>query len=206
MLPIGGSTPRSTETRALLGDRLDIYHIHSLTPDSPALTDPELHRRLAALAAEGVAAGFSTSGPEQSAVIRAALKISVDGVPLFRSVQATWNVLEPSTGPALAEAHDAGCLVIVKEAMANGRLAAPDGPLATMAAELGSTPDAVALAAVLRQPWARIVLSGAATTAQLTANLSAGSLTLTDEQTRHLATLAETPAAYWRTRSDLPWS
>ena len=197
---------QSAETRALLADRLDIYHIHSLTPDSPALTDPELHRRLAALAADGVAVGFSTSGPEQSAVIRAALKISVDGVPLFRSVQATWNVLEPSTGPALAEAHDAGCLVIVKEAMANGRLAAPDGPLATMAAELGSTPDAVALAAVLRQPWARIVLSGAATTAQLTANLSAGSLTLTDEQTRRLATLAETPAAYWRTRSDLPWS
>jgi aryl-alcohol dehydrogenase-like predicted oxidoreductase len=194
------------ETRALLGDHLDIYHIHSLTPQSPALTDSKLHRRLAELAAEGVAVGFSTSGAEQSAVIRAALKISVDGVPLFRSVQATWNVLEPSTGPALAEAHDAGCLVIVKEAMANGRLAAPDGPLAATAADLGSTPDAVALAAVLRQPWARIVLSGAATTAQLAANLSAGSLTLTDDQTRHLATLAETPAAYWRTRSDLPWS
>lgn len=34
-------------TRALLGDRLAIYHVHSLTPDSPALTDRDLHRSLA---------------------------------------------------------------------------------------------------------------------------------------------------------------
>jgi aryl-alcohol dehydrogenase-like predicted oxidoreductase len=193
------------ETRVLLGDRLDIYHIHSLTPESPALADAALHRRLAELAAEGVAVGFSTSGPAQGAVIRAALNVSVDGVPLFRSVQATWNVLEPSAGPALSEAHDAGCLVIVKEGMANGRLAAADGPLAGLAAELGSTPDAVALAAVLRQPWARIVLSGAATTEQLQANLSAGSLVLSPENDRLLSTLAENPDVYWRTRSSLPW-
>jgi aryl-alcohol dehydrogenase-like predicted oxidoreductase len=194
------------ETRSLLGDRLDIYHIHSLTPESPALTDAALHRRLAALAAQGVAVGFSTSGPAQGAVIRAALDVSVDGMPLFRSVQATWNVLETSAGAALSEAHDAGCLVIVKEAMANGRLAAAGGPLAGVAAELGSTPDAVALAAVLRQPWARIVLSGAVTIGQLTANLSAESLTLSASQAQLLSTVAEKPDEYWRTRSSLPWA
>jgi aryl-alcohol dehydrogenase-like predicted oxidoreductase len=192
------------ETRALLGDRLDIYHIHSLTPDSPALTDAALHRRLGGLAAQGVSVGFSTSGPAQAAVIRAALEIAVDGMPLFRSVQATWNVLEPSAGPALAEAHDAGCLVIVKEAMANGRLAAADGPLATIAAELGSTPDAVALAAALRQPWARIVLSGAATTEQLAANLSAEALTASLDD--RVSAMAEKPDAYWQTRAALPWA
>jgi aryl-alcohol dehydrogenase-like predicted oxidoreductase len=46
----------------------------------------------------------------------------VDGVRLFDAVQATWNLLEPSAGPALAEAHAAGLGVIVKEALANGRL------------------------------------------------------------------------------------
>ena len=194
------------ETRAQLGDRLDIYHIHSLTPESTALTDRELHRRLAALAAEGVVVGFSTSGPGQGATIRAALEISVGGEPLFRSVQATWNPLEPSAGPALAAAHEAGCLVIVKEAMANGRLATPGGPLAGLAADLGATPDAVALAAVLDQPWARVVLSGAATSAQLAANLAAGSLTLTDGHRRRLAALAEPPAAYWQTRASLGWT
>lgn len=39
------------ESDALLGDRLDLYQIHSLTPDSPALTDKELHARLAEAAA-----------------------------------------------------------------------------------------------------------------------------------------------------------
>jgi aryl-alcohol dehydrogenase-like predicted oxidoreductase len=47
-------------------------------------------RRLAGLAAEGVTVGLSTSGPAQSAVIRDALELSVDGAPLLRSVQATW--------------------------------------------------------------------------------------------------------------------
>jgi len=50
------------ETRALLGDRLDLYQIHSVTPDSPALRDPALHRRLADLAGQGVVLGLSTSG------------------------------------------------------------------------------------------------------------------------------------------------
>jgi aryl-alcohol dehydrogenase-like predicted oxidoreductase len=96
--------------------------------------------------------------------------------------------------------------VIVKEAMANGRLAAANSPLAGIAAELGVTPDAVALAAVLDQPWARIVLSGAATSAQLATNLAAGSVTLTGGHRQRLAALAEAPADYWQTRSSLGWS
>ena len=33
----------------------------------------------------------------------------------------TWNLLEPSVGPAAAEAAAAGWAVLVKEAVANGR-------------------------------------------------------------------------------------
>ena len=40
--------------------------------------------------------------------------------PLFDCVQATWNVMEQSAGPALLEAREAGLEVIVKEALANG--------------------------------------------------------------------------------------
>jgi aryl-alcohol dehydrogenase-like predicted oxidoreductase len=193
------------ETRSLLGDRLDLYQIHSVTPDSPALTDKELHRRLARLAEDGVTVGLSVSGPGQAEAIRAALRIMVDGHPLFRSVQATWNLLEPAAGGALAEAHDAGCLVIVKEGLANGRLAAasPGSPLAAVAARTGVTPDAVALAAVLDQPWADIVLSGASTTTQLVSNLTAATVELSGAQ---LAGLAEPSDRYWRTRSALPWN
>ncbi len=194
------------ETRALLGDRLDLYQIHSVTSDSPALADADLHRRLAALARQGVTIGLSVSGPEQGAAIRAALRIRVAGRPLFHSVQATWNLLEPSAGPALAEAHDAGCAVIVKEALANGRLVSRDETLARVSAETGAAPDAVALAAVLHQPWATVVLSGASTTGQLDANLDAATLTLDPGQLSRLATLAEPATVYWRHRAGLPWN
>jgi aryl-alcohol dehydrogenase-like predicted oxidoreductase len=199
------------ETRALLGDRLDVYQIHSVTPDSTALTDAALHRRLARLAADGVVIGLSTSGPGQAVAIRAALEQRVDGVPLFRSVQATWNLLEPAAGAALAEAHDAGCLVIVKEALANGRLAGREGgigagALIEIADELGTTPDAVALAAALHQPWATVVLSGAATGAQLASNLRAAALTAGPDQLARLAALAEPSARYWQHRAQLAWT
>lgn len=88
------------ESDALLGDRLDLYQIHSVTPDSPALTDKELHAKLAEAAARGLTIGFSTSGPAQADAIRAALAVTVDGEPLFHTVQSTYNALETSAAPA----------------------------------------------------------------------------------------------------------
>ncbi|MFF8637748.1 aldo/keto reductase [Streptomyces pilosus] len=195
------------ESDALLGERLDLYQIHSVTPESPALTDKELHARLAEAAAQGVTVGFSTSGPAQAEAIRAALAVTVDGEPLFRTVQSTYNALETSAGPALAEAHEAGLTVIVKEGMANGRLAAPNAPevLRAVAEETGLGCDAVALAVVLRRPWAGVVLSGAATTGQLASNLHAAAVDLTDEHMDRLAVLVEQPGAYWERRGQLPW-
>ncbi|MEU0004924.1 aldo/keto reductase [Streptomyces sp. NPDC006314] len=195
------------ESDALLGDRLDLYQIHSVTPDSPALTDKELHARLAEAAAEGLTVGFSTSGPAQADAIRAALAVTVDGEPLFRTVQSTYNALETSAESALAEAHDAGLTVIVKEGMANGRLAAPHAPdaLRAVAEETSLGCDAVALAWILRRPWAGVVLSGAATVTQLVSNLHAPAVDLDADQLTRLATLAEDPRAYWERRGQLPW-
>ncbi|MEV8594165.1 aldo/keto reductase [Streptomyces sp. NPDC052012] len=195
------------ETDALLGDRLDLYQIHSVTPDSPALTDKDLHARLAEAAAGGLTVGFSTSGPAQADAVRAALAVTVDGEPLFRTVQSTYNALETSAGPALAEAHEAGLTVIVKEGMANGRLAEPHAPqpLRDIAAETGLGCDAVALALILRRPWAGVVLSGAATVLQLTSNLHAPAVDLTDDQLSRLEALAEDPRTYWERRGQLPW-
>ncbi|MFG2566825.1 aldo/keto reductase [Streptomyces sp. NPDC048567] len=196
------------ESAALLGDRLDLYQIHSVTPDSPALADKELHARLAELAAQGVSVGISTSGPAQAEAILAALAVTVDGAPLFRTVQATYNALETSAGPALAEAHAAGLTVIVKEGMANGRLAGDQAPAVVreIADEEGLGSDAVALALVLHQPWAGVVLSGAATVAQLSGNLHAAVPVLDEERRTRLEALVEEPEAYWRHRASLPWS
>ncbi|MFI6347154.1 aldo/keto reductase [Streptomyces sp. NPDC050560] len=198
-------TRQLAKTRALLDGHLTSYQIHSLTLESPALTDPELHALLGRLRADGVTVGFSTSGPRQAETVRAAMEIEVDGAPLFGSVQATCNLLEPSVAPALAEAHDAGLAVIVKEAMANGRLAGAHAPqpLRRAAEEQGAAPDALAIAAWLHRPWTDVVLSGAVTTGQLTANLRATELSWDPTS---LDGLAEPAADYWRTRAALPWT
>jgi aryl-alcohol dehydrogenase-like predicted oxidoreductase len=77
--------------------------------------------------------------------------------------------------------------------------------LEEQAARLGTTLDALALAAVLAQPWADSVLSGAATTDQLRSNLQALAVPWDDEAAR-LRTLAETPDEYWRRRGALAWN
>ena len=75
-----------------------------------------------------------------------------------------------------------------------------------VASQNQTTIDALALAAVLAQPWAGVVLSGAAQTDHLHANLGAFSLTWSEELADRLAALAEPPEQYWRTRSELAWN
>jgi aryl-alcohol dehydrogenase-like predicted oxidoreductase len=200
------------ETFALLDGRVGVYHVHSATPDTGVLDDVALHRALAELPARGVRVGVSTSGPGQADAVRRALAVTVDGAPLFTSVQSTWNVLEPSVGPALAEAAAAGARVIVKEAVANGRLA-PGGAdtrdarrVAALAAGLGTTADALATAAALAQPWAWRVLSGAVDPAQVASNAAAEGLTVPAAVAEELATLAEDPQTYWSARAARPWT
>ena len=199
------------ESRRLLGDRLSLYQVHSATLESGVLDDRAVLAELVALGEGNLQIGLTTSGPRQAEVLRRALAVEIDGRQPFTTVQATWNVLEPSVGAALAEAHAAGWGVIVKEALANGRLAQP-GPgharavLRAIARRRTTTVDAVALAATRAQPWADIVLSGAATTAQLASNLSAASVELEPDDLADLAGLVETPERYWAERSALPWN
>ena len=210
---IGVFTRQIDETRSLLGDRLNLYQIHSVTPESPALTDQGLHRRLAALAAQGVRIGLSTSGPAQGEAIRAALEVTVGGSRLFECVQATYNLLETSAGPALAEAHEAGWTVIIKEGLANGRLTGAhlaeqsqdDSVVAEVALKASASVDAVALAAIAAQPWVDIVLSGAATVPQLASNLTAAHVDVGPDQLEQLAALAMLPQEYWTQRSQMAW-
>jgi aryl-alcohol dehydrogenase-like predicted oxidoreductase len=191
------------ESLALLGDRLRLYQVHSLTPDSPLLTDRPLLDRLAALRDSGIEIGVSTSGPRQGDAVEQALALSVGGAPLVTSVQSTWNLLEPSAGGALAAAHESGCRVVVKEAVANGRLAGPEAvpALRAVAERYGVGPDAVAIGAVLAQPWCDVVLSGAVTPEQLASNAVAVSFA-----PEELAELAEPPEEYWAARSRRPWA
>jgi aryl-alcohol dehydrogenase-like predicted oxidoreductase len=194
------------ETRALLGERLALYQIHSATFETGVLEDRALLDALARVRDEGVVVGLTTSGADQAAVVRAALGIEVGGRRLFGSVQSTWNALERSVAPALAEAHEAGLGVIVKEAMANGRLVREASrPLVAVAERHAAGVDAVALALVLAQPWCDVVLSGAVTTDQVAANVLALDIELTEEDVAELDALVEPSETYWAERSALPW-
>lgn len=134
------------------------------------------------------------------------LAITVGGRRLVSSVQATWNLLEPSAGPALQAAHAAGVRVVVKEAVANGRLvgAAVAPELAAVADRHDVGVDAVAIGAALARPWCDVVLSGAVTPDQLTSNAAA--VTVAPSELDTLAGLAEPPDAYWSARSRRPWT
>jgi aryl-alcohol dehydrogenase-like predicted oxidoreductase len=203
-------TRQTAETRTLLGDHLDLYQIHSATLDSGVLEDQAVLAELTRLHDEGLVIGLSSSGPAQAATIRRALELTTAGPAPFACVQATWNLLEPSAGPALAEAGSAGWGVIIKEAVANGRLT-PHGhgkekdTLVRIAANHDVGVDAVALAAVLANPWADVVLSGAVTPAQLQSNIAATQLQLEPAELEELTTLAEPPTRYWQERATLPW-
>ena len=196
------------ETDQLLGPWLRLYQVHSLTVDSPLWGDPALLQGLAALRVLGVELGFSTSGPAQADALRRGLDLTVDGVPLFTSVQTTWNLLEPSAGDALADAHAGGARVVIKEALANGRLTthggAADDVLARVARQHGVSIDAVALAAALAQPWSDVVLCGPVTVDQLRQNVAARDLVSSVDVDELLR--PEFPPEYWSRRSSLKWA
>ncbi|MGH2947397.1 MAG: aldo/keto reductase [Solirubrobacteraceae bacterium] len=191
------------ETRALLGEHVRLYQIHSATPESGVLDDPAVREALAALRAGGVRIGLTVTGAGQAATIERAL--AVGG---FDAVQATWNLHERAGERALARAQEEGLQVIVKEALANGRLTARGSApaLAAAARDRATTEDAIALAAALAQPWADVVLSGAATVAQLESNLAARTVSWDADLEARLGGLVEPPAAYWAARAELPWN
>jgi aryl-alcohol dehydrogenase-like predicted oxidoreductase len=193
------------ETRALLGEHLALYQIHSATLESGVLDDAAVRDDLARLREDGVRVGLSVTGAGQADTVERALEVGG-----FDAVQATWNLHERSATAALAAAHEAGLGVIVKEALANGRLTArgapDDGPLVAAARERRTTPDALALAAVLAQPWVDVVLSGVATVDTLHSNLAALDVAWDARADEELAALVEPAEEYWERRAELAWN
>ncbi len=196
-----------TESRTLLGERLRLYQIHSATIESGVLDDVRVLDELGRLHSEGLAIGLTVTGPGQADVIRRALDVNTRRANLFQVVQATWNLLEPSAGPALADAKASGLGVIVKEAVANGRLTERNtseevSRLKQYADTHRTSPDVVAIAAALSNSWVDVVLSGAVTPEQLASNLRAVDLA---QAAGDWPEIAEPPNEYWNRRSTLAW-
>lgn len=203
------------ETRQNLGANPDLYQIHSATLESKVLENTQVLRRLAQLKARGVKIGLSLSGTLQAETLEKALEVTIEGIALFDAVQATFNLLERSTAEALTMAHQAGLGVIIKEALANGRLTSKNPAihldttwqlLKSQADRLHTSIDALALAYVLKQPFVNIVLSGAANPAHLKSNVKALDIQWDEEAEETLVVLEETPDVYWQTRKKLDWN
>jgi aryl-alcohol dehydrogenase-like predicted oxidoreductase len=199
------------ESTSLLGNYLALYQIHSATLESGVLTNNDVLEKLADLKQTGIKIGLSLSGAKQAETLDKALRIEKKGERLFDAVQATYNLLETSAGKMLKLARREGMGIIIKEALANGRLTERNTSpnfadkllrLQRCADHYGATLDALALAFVLQQPWVDVVLSGATTPEQLVSNIKALDIApLLDTED-----FSEAPEKYWRERSRLVWN
>ena len=197
------------ETRAILGDKLSLYQIHSATEASSVLEAREVLEVLGKLRDQGVAVGASVSHP-QAGPLRLATAATAGGAPLFASVQATRNLLDQSARPfprgggkGVFRYHQGGGCKrrltwrnVGSEALAL---------LEAEAAKLSTTVDALALAWILTQPFVGMVLSGASTCEQLRSNCMALQLVPLDPELheRLSKALRQDCEAYWQDRKAL---
>ncbi|MCH8032470.1 MAG: aldo/keto reductase [Bacteroidetes bacterium] len=203
------------ESNALLGERLNIYHIHSATIESGVLDNSQVLNKLWELRASGTIIGLSLSGGKQTETLKKALTVKREDDFLFQSVQVTWNILERSTSDVLETASQSGFGIIVKEALANGRLtsknttaafSAKRKALQGIANKYNVGIDAIAIVYILQQPWTTTVLSGAVTKEQLNSNLKALKVVLSKSDLDFINSMTESPRKYWKTRAQLPWN
>ncbi len=193
------------ESQALLGNTLALYQIHSATIESGVLSDRAVLDELARLRTDGLRIGFTSTGPNQSETIERALATG--------ALRCRPGDLQPARALRRAGARGrlggAGLGVIIKEAVANGRLTARgDVPaLLSAAADRGVTPDALALAFVLAQPWVDVGLSGASTAPMLaSATCRPRDVAWDPAVGTSLAGVVESPQRYWQRRSALAWN
>ena len=202
-------------SKALL-PHLNIYQIHSATLDSGVLSNMEVLSRLFELKKKyGLQIGLSSSGTEQIKIIEEALKVTINGEDVFDSFQVTFNIFEQSTFEILKHLIANNKTVIIKEALANGRVfrhsnftpyeAAYDY-LDALQEKYQVGLDAIAMRFVIDALNPTLVLSGASNTEHLEQNLNALHFKLTDQEVSKLKSFTISPVHYWQERSNLEWN
>lgn len=195
---------------------LKIYQIHSATFETGVLENREVLSELARIKKDArIKIGVSVSGEKQKELLECAAHVRIEGKELFDSFQVTYNVLDTSTHTVLSELLERGKTVIVKEALANGRLLRNDRYanyarvyelLDKISVKHGVGMDAIALRYVMDRLKPDVVLSGASSIGQLESNLKAGSIGLDPDEIQELSGLNIDPGSYWSERKRLPWN
>lgn len=195
---------------------LTTYQIHSATLETGVLENAEVLNQLAYLKREHhIKIGISTTGDNQVEVIKKALEVSVDGRSLFNTFQSTYNILDQSVLSISAQLKQEGKQLIIKEALANGRIfrnknfhAYNDlySALENLSYKYGVGVDAIALQFCKATIPESMVLSGASTVNQLQENLKANTIVLNEEDMVLLKNFGVEPVAYWNERKQLQWN
>ncbi|HLW06036.1 MAG TPA: aldo/keto reductase [Marinilabiliaceae bacterium] len=188
---------------------LKIYQIHSATFDSGVLDNVDVLNELHKLKkTHNLKIGLTSSGSNQQEVIKKSLEIEIEGKALFDSYQVTYNILEQAAFPILEKLVASKKIVIIKEALANGRVFLKDlqsETLNQLAQKYKVGIDAVALRFVIDTLNPTYVLSGASTIDQLKENYKALDFQLTKSEIEDLKMMKETSSTYWNERNKLSW-
>ncbi|WP_342773095.1 aldo/keto reductase [Flavobacterium cellulosilyticum] len=199
-------------SQSLLPD-LKIYQVHSATLESGILKNEAVLKQLHTIKKNNsLQIGISTSGANQNEILLEAMTIKVDDDYLFDSFQVTYNILEQSTFDILTILHSKNKTIIIKEALANGRVFNIENEtvfpiLDKLSKKYKVGIDAIALRFVMESINPTYVLSGASDTKQLEQNLKAldKKLTFTSTEMNQLKLLTTNPKSYWEERSLLEW-
>lgn len=195
---------------------LSYYQVHSATFDSGILKNIEVLNNLYQIKKEtGLKIGITTSGVNQKEVITSALNLEIENELLFDSFQVTYNVFEQGTFNILKTALSNGKDVIVKEALANGRVfpnkkfkhySQAYAILKALSKKYQVGIDAIALRFVIDNLQPTYVLSGAANSNQLKQNLKALNFNFLEEELLELNKINTSIENYWEERSQLYWN
>lgn len=195
---------------------LSTYQIHSATFETSVLENEKVLNRLAELKANHqLHMGITTTGANQVEVIKKALEVAVNGIALFDAFQVTYNVLDQSLAEISQQLTSANKRIIVKEALANGRIFPNERyphydklyqTLVSLAKKYEVGIDAIALRFCIDSIAPFKVLSGASKAFHLTENLKVESFKLEEPDIARLMQFGITPSAYWKERKQLGWN
>ncbi len=195
---------------------LTTYQIHSATFETGVLENQAILNRLHELKSKyNLKIGITTTGANQVEVIKKALSVQVENQSLFDVFQVTYNILDQSVFEVMNQLEKENKRVVIKEAMANGRLFPNDKfteyenlyeVLKKMAQKYQTGIDAIALRFCMdtMQPYS--ILSGASTMNYLEQNIKSEFFELDFDDINTLKEFAINPADYWKERSDLTWN
>jgi len=195
---------------------LKLYQIHSATFESAVFDNIEVLQKLYEIKNQtGLKLGATTSGANQGEILKYAAEIKINDEFLFDSFQVTFNILESSTDLVLTDLIKTGRMIIVKEALANGRLFRNSNYkhyerlylyMETLAEKYKVGVDAIALRFVMDYLHPSVVLSGASNENQLTENMKAMKFKLEKQELISLKNYAIDSDAYWNERNKMQWN